>query len=237
MTSIDPYELIEWEDAPSIDTPLSAENLNHMDRALGSLYRDVQNLEEALNNLSVSDATNMNVTFGEEGEEGVDDAPLQASPSSLGDVVTGIHSRIRDIYSQLTEINTALTSLNEALSIQDVKDRITFTPGTNCGSVTVNNAILVANILYVQFTVTASTNIASGGNMEIGYSGFTPAVPHDYMIGKSVRGLVQWDAWIYSTVNNIIRCRRMDSSQWTTTMDPLGISISMPVVMDEEEEE
>ena len=35
------YERINWEDAPSRATPLSADNLNQMDNALAALYADV----------------------------------------------------------------------------------------------------------------------------------------------------------------------------------------------------
>lgn len=49
------YERIYWEDAPSINTPLSAENLNNMDNGLASLYADVGDLEGNLDTLITSD--------------------------------------------------------------------------------------------------------------------------------------------------------------------------------------
>lgn len=96
------YERINWQNAPSNETPISAENLNIMDNAIDALFSYLGELEQRIDNLSQQDATNMTATFGEPGEEGVDEAPLQPSGSSIGNIVTGIHSRIRDL--QNTEI-------------------------------------------------------------------------------------------------------------------------------------
>ena len=93
------YERINWEDAPSTETPINAENLNIMDNAIAALFSYLDELEETVANLNRSDASDMTATFGEPGEEGVDDAPLQASGSSIGNIITGIHSRIRAIQS------------------------------------------------------------------------------------------------------------------------------------------
>lgn len=89
------YERINWENAPSTETPINAENLNIMDNAIAALFTYLSELEERIDNLSQQDATAMTATFGEPGEEGVDEAPLQTSGSSIGNIVTGIHSRIR----------------------------------------------------------------------------------------------------------------------------------------------
>lgn len=89
------YERINWENAPSTETPLNAENLNIMDNAIAALFSYLGELEQRVDSLSQQDATNMTATFGEPGEEGVDDAPLQPSGSSIGNIITGIHSRIR----------------------------------------------------------------------------------------------------------------------------------------------
>lgn len=47
------YEPINWEDAPSVATPLSAENLNHMDNGIGALFADLAELSQAIEDLSV----------------------------------------------------------------------------------------------------------------------------------------------------------------------------------------
>lgn len=78
------YERINWEDAPSTETPINATNLNTMDNAIAALFSYLGELEEQVNNLSLSDATNMTATFGEEGDEAADDAPLQPSGSTNG---------------------------------------------------------------------------------------------------------------------------------------------------------
>ena len=47
------YEPISWEDAPSVATPLSAENLNHMENGIGALFEDLAELSQAIEDLSV----------------------------------------------------------------------------------------------------------------------------------------------------------------------------------------
>lgn len=90
------YTRVEWEDAPSTETPISAENLNHMDSGLIGAYQDIAELEQRLTNLSLQDASQMSVTFGEPGDTGVSsDLPLQTSPSTLRNIITSIHAQIR----------------------------------------------------------------------------------------------------------------------------------------------
>lgn len=102
MPSLD-YQRVNWEDAPSRNTPISAENLGNMDNGLASLYRDVAVIEDEIENIDRADGTDLAVTFAEEGDPGADEAPLQPSPSTLGDIITGIHSRIRALTSTLTD--------------------------------------------------------------------------------------------------------------------------------------
>lgn len=111
------YQKVNWEDAPSTATPLNAENLDNMDNGLAALYQDVADLEEAVENIEVTtDITNLPVSFGEPGEPGVDDAPLQPSGSVLGNIITGIHSRIRALISSVANINTSIEELNTDIS-------------------------------------------------------------------------------------------------------------------------
>ena len=42
------YTKINWENAPSTNTPITAENLDHMDNGLAALYADVGELESAI---------------------------------------------------------------------------------------------------------------------------------------------------------------------------------------------
>lgn len=110
------YEQINWEDAPSNKTPINAENLNNMDNAIAALFSYLGELEQLIDDLSQQDATNMTATFGEPGEEGVDEAPLQRSGSSIGNIVTGIHSRIRALKNtEIPELKEDLIAMQNAL--------------------------------------------------------------------------------------------------------------------------
>lgn len=39
------YNKVGWEDSPSINTPLTAANLNHMDNAIGQLAEEIESME------------------------------------------------------------------------------------------------------------------------------------------------------------------------------------------------
>lgn len=122
------YQKVNWEDAPSTATPLNAENLDNMDNGLAALYQDVADLEEAVENIEITtDITNLPVSFGEPGEPGVDDAPLQPSPSSLGDVITGIHSRIRAM-QEAGELKAYYGSVRAVPTVGDTFLSVTVSP-------------------------------------------------------------------------------------------------------------
>ena len=104
MTSLD-YQTVNWQDAPSVETPLSAENLNNMDNGIASLYRDVEALEEAVENIEVSDISDATATFDDPA-----DAPLQASGSTIFNIITGIHSRIRALFDAISNDITVTDS-------------------------------------------------------------------------------------------------------------------------------
>lgn len=56
------YKKIGWEDYPSVNTPINAENLNHMDEGIADLSKQMGDIEEisnaeidAIMNLEISD--------------------------------------------------------------------------------------------------------------------------------------------------------------------------------------
>lgn len=162
MTSYEEYELVGWEDAPSTETPLSAENLNHMDLALGSLYRDVAELEHKVENISMSDASEMTVDFGEPGEEGVDDAPLQPSGSILRNIVTGIHSRIRALVANVTDLSTEVNTLDTLLASMAGDEVVTIPMTGTCITSGSMHYYKLGNVLFFNATVKpnqATTNV------------------------------------------------------------------------------
>lgn len=89
------YDLVKWENAPSKATPLSAENLNHMDLGIAAVYKDVELLAEEIEKGGGSgstDASGMTVTFDDPGK-----TELQPSGSTLKDIVEGIHGKVKKI--------------------------------------------------------------------------------------------------------------------------------------------
>ena len=49
------YTMTQWQDAPSTETPLSADNLNHIEQGIGAIYHDVGVLEASLSTFIVAD--------------------------------------------------------------------------------------------------------------------------------------------------------------------------------------
>lgn len=49
------YTMTQWQDAPSTETPLNADNLNHIEQGIGAIYHDVGVLEASLSTFIVSD--------------------------------------------------------------------------------------------------------------------------------------------------------------------------------------
>ena len=46
------YTMTQWQDAPSTETPISADNLNHIEQGIGAIYYEAGVLEQAINQLS-----------------------------------------------------------------------------------------------------------------------------------------------------------------------------------------
>ena len=90
------------------------------------------------------------------------------------------------------------------------------TPGTNCSSVTLQNAYKIGKLLFIKFAVTPESGLASGANVDITVSGL-PALKlsNDYRIGIGVIGTALYSCWFTSATN--IRCRRMAADAWTAS--------------------
>jgi len=113
----------------------------------------------------------------------------------------------------------ATSTLPAVNGIVDIKSQITLTKGTNCGSVTLSEAYRMGNIVFLKFGVTPSTSVSSGNNVDITLSGITPVCTTDNRIGYGVMGVGWFGCWLTSATN--IRCRRMASDAWTTSMSPI----------------
>lgn len=46
------YTMTQWQDAPSTETPLNADNLNHIEQGIGAIYYEAGLLEQAISQLS-----------------------------------------------------------------------------------------------------------------------------------------------------------------------------------------
>lgn len=42
------YTMTQWQDAPSAETPLNADNLNHIEQGIGAIYREADLLEQRI---------------------------------------------------------------------------------------------------------------------------------------------------------------------------------------------
>lgn len=45
------YTMTQWQDAPSAETPLNADNLNHIEQGIGAIYHEAGLLEERIRSL------------------------------------------------------------------------------------------------------------------------------------------------------------------------------------------
>ena len=111
--------------------------------------------------------------------------------------------------------------------IVDIKNQVTLSKSTNCGSVTLNEAYRCGNIVYLEFEVRPSATVASGGNVDVTLSGITPAAATDNRIGYGVIGIDLWGCWLTSPTN--IRVRRMVSDTWTTSLSPIVSGLFMVI--------
>lgn len=109
-----------------------------------------------------------------------------------------------------------IQALEDANTWETLTSSITFTAGTNCSSVTLQNAYKIGKLLFIKFAVTPVSGLASGANVDVTVSGIpTPKIINDYRIGLGVIGTGLYSAWFSSATN--IRCRLMAASAWTAS--------------------
>ena len=101
----------------------------------------------------------------------------------------------------------------------NVKSSITLTKSDNCSAVTLVNAYRVGNVLFIKFQVTPVSDLSSVDNVDIEYSGFTPAITSDYRLNPGIIGVGLYMAWI--TSSDTIRCRYMSANAWATNNSPI----------------
>lgn len=147
-------------------------------------------------------------------------------PNSLQTLLKNIN----DVYpeSELQEITAQLAELEETTSAQDVSEDITLSAGSYT-DFTLLKAVKIANVLYIQLTVTPTTTLSAVASATIIASGFKPALLNDSRIGF---GFTQSDIYLCYmaiTANDVIqfRIKKMGGSTWPTT-DTVGITLIIP---------
>lgn len=97
---------------------------------------------------------------------------------------------------------------------------VTLTPDTNCSAVSLYGAYRVGKFLFMQFSVTPNANLASGANVDISYTGFTPKWTNDWRLLSGIYSTITFGAWLIT--GNKIRVRCMESGwTWPTTVLPV----------------
>lgn len=148
------------------------------------------------------------------------DGALSADMPFFEIVLSGVNvtavNRIYNTVLSMEELQTIANQNRDSISVlntnTDVKSSITLTKSTNCGSVTLNEAYRIGKMLYFKMTVTPSTTIAAGGNLDVTFSGFTPKITADWRFGYAVAGQAIFLGWISSST--LLRMRQQGSGTW-----------------------
>jgi hypothetical protein len=123
------YTPVSWEDYPSVNTPISANNLNHMDTQIKTNADDIEDIKgdiTTLNNnlancwkIARTNATFTNVTINANGDhqflipipDGVTNIiPIYARATTLSLACTNMYKSSNNMFIYLSNItNTAIT--------------------------------------------------------------------------------------------------------------------------------
>lgn len=110
--------------------------------------------------------------------------------------------------------------INDLAEWTNLGNTVKLTPSTNCSAVSLYGAYRVGKILFMQFNVTPNANLASGANVDISYTGFTPKWANDWRLFSGIYSIITFGAWL--ATGNKIRVRCMESGwTWPTTVLPV----------------
>lgn len=142
MPTID-FERLDWEDYPSTETPLSAENLNRLEDAMEGIYDDVGNQEQTISNILG------NFAYIEPTATASKDY-LIGQLLVLGDYMYKATVPIQTDDSLVEGTNIAKTTVSSELGV-DVFSNFAYIERSNVATknYTVGSHVLLNNILYV----------------------------------------------------------------------------------------
>ena len=135
----------------------------------------------------------------------------EAIITTVSATISGVSQTVKAAIEALTTRVGAIETFNTWETVS-----ITLTPGTNCSSVTLQNAYRTGNILFIKFAVSPSSGLSSNDSVDVTVSGMpTTKIVGDYRIGIGVIGTTLYSSWIVNATT--IRCRRMTADAWTTS--------------------
>lgn len=125
--------------------------------------------------------------------------------------ISGVSQTVKAAIEALATRVGALETFNTWETVN-----ITLTPGTNCSSVTLQNAYKIGKLLFIKFAVSPNSGLSSGANVDVTVANMpTAKITNDYRIGVGVIGTALYSCWFANATT--IRCRRMTADAWTTS--------------------
>lgn len=196
------YQKIDWQNAPSTNTPLNAENLNHMDKAIATLdsvvdvilSRTRTNITSRLSNLS----------------QAVSEQNLAKYGYKIGDYFTGAsgYTYILADYNTFKGTSTPYCLTQNHLGIVVDTHKTSQWHSENASSVGYNGSVL-----HTFLKGTAMDNIKSDFKTLFGGStGLEHLLPHSKLLTTA---LANW-GWQTNQYISALTCTQIDAgSQWT----------------------
>lgn len=139
------------------------------------------------------------------------EAIITTVSATISGVSQTVKAAIEALAARVGTLETKTTNLETWETVN-----LTLTPGTNCSSVTLQNAYRIGKVLFIKFSVSPTSGLSSGANVDVTVANLpAPKIAVDYRIGVGVFGTVLYSCWFANATT--IRCRRMAADAWTTS--------------------
>lgn len=149
-----------------------------------------------------------------------------------------LFKNIKDTYpeSELTEINEKIAGLISTTAGEDVTDDITFTNG-NYTTFTLIKAVKIANILFIQGTVTPTTEMGPIGSASAIFD-FNSALGVDSRAGFGLTSDKFFGAYVTVKEDDTtkINIKKIDNTNWPTSVT-VGVTMIIPLANESESAE
>lgn len=196
------YQKINWVDAPSTNTPLNAENLNHMDKAIAILDSEVDVILSRTRTNITSKLSNLSQAVSEQN--------LAKYGYKIGDYFTGAsgYTYILADYNTFKGTSAPYCLTQNHLGIVVNTHKTSQWHSENASSVGYNGSVL-----HIFLKGTAMDNIKSDFKTLFGGStGLEHLLPHSKLLTTS---LTNW-GWQANQYISALTCTQIDAgSQWT----------------------